>query len=170
MAMRRSVQRALLFGLIAAGGMLAVYLGILTLVESWSHALSLLWEDALFVAPLAAGFGVQVGLYAFSKLALQAVGRRERAITGASGGTSTATMVACCAHHLTDVLPLVGISAAATFLARYKTWLMAGALLFNLAGIGVSVRQLRRHWDHLMGDRNSVSVPAPHLALERPER
>ena len=104
--MRRSVQRALVYGTIGAATMLAVYLGILTLIESWSHALSLLWEDAVFVGPLAAGFGVQLGLYTFTRGALKAAGNREGAMTGVSGSTSTATMIACCAHHLTDVLPL----------------------------------------------------------------
>lgn len=168
--MRRSVQGPLVFGIIGAAAMLAVYLGILTLVESWSHALSLLREDAIFAGPLAAGFGLQVGLYSFTRRALRTAGRREGAITGASGGTSTATMIACCAHHLTDVLPLVGISAAATFLARYKTWLMVGALLFNLGGIGVLIRQVHLHWDHLVGDRGRVVVPASRLSPEGRER
>ncbi len=60
---------------------------MLTLVESWSHALSLLWEDAIFVGPLAAGFGVQVGLYTFTRRALKAAGGREGAITGVSPQT-----------------------------------------------------------------------------------
>ncbi len=34
---------------------------------------------------------------------------------GTSGGTSVTAMVACCLHHVTDVLPILGVSAAAEF-------------------------------------------------------
>lgn len=65
--MRRPVREAVILGLSAAAGMLALYLGILTLLESWPQALGFLREDAVFVGPLAVGFGVQVGLYTLSR-------------------------------------------------------------------------------------------------------
>jgi hypothetical protein len=49
-------------------------------------------------------------------------------------------MVACCAHHVTDVLPLVGLTAAATFLANWKIPFMIVGLLTNLIGIIVMLR------------------------------
>ncbi len=54
-------------------------------------------------------------------------------------------MVACCAHHLTDVLPMLGLSSAALFLGTYKTWFLAFGLVSNLAGIAFLLRQLHRH-------------------------
>jgi hypothetical protein len=44
-------------------------------------------------------------------------------------------MVACCAHHVTDVLPILGMTAAATFLARYRTPFMLSGLGMTIAGI-----------------------------------
>jgi hypothetical protein len=44
-------------------------------------------------------------------------------------------MLACCAHHLTDVLPLLGLSAAAAFLGAYKTPLLWLSVTVNLAGV-----------------------------------
>ena len=45
---------------------------------------------------------------------------------------STVAMVACCAHHVTDVLPILGLTAAATFLADYR-------LAFMLVGLGTTL-------------------------------
>ena len=53
-------------------------------------------------------------------------------------------MLACCAHHLVDLLPLVGLSAAAVFLDAYKTPLFLVGIGMNLVGIVVIGRQLRR--------------------------
>jgi hypothetical protein len=53
-------------------------------------------------------------------------------------------MLACCAHHLVDLLPLVGLSAAAVFLNAYKTPLVLVGIGMNVVGIVVIARQLRR--------------------------
>jgi hypothetical protein len=47
--------------------------------------------------------------------------------------------VACCAHHITDVLPVLGLSAASAFLAEYRIPFMAAGLSMNLIGISVMV-------------------------------
>jgi hypothetical protein len=59
------------------------------------------------------------------------------ALAGAGGTTSTIAMVACCAHHVTDVLPILGLTAAATFLAEYQTAFMLVGFGTTLIGIGV---------------------------------
>jgi hypothetical protein len=41
-------------------------------------------------------------------------------------------MVACCAHHVTEVLPILGLTAAATVLAQYR-------IAFMLVGLGTTV-------------------------------
>jgi hypothetical protein len=136
----------LVAGLLGVLGLTALYLGIVTLAESSAHALDLFQEDAPFVVPIILGFGVQVGLFMHLKLGLHLPDgtRAAGALTGASGGTSTVAMVACCAHHLTDVLPIIGLSAAAAFLTEYKSWFMAVGLAMNLVGIVVMLRLLRR--------------------------
>ncbi|MFQ5344143.1 MAG: hypothetical protein ACE5F6_21585 [Anaerolineae bacterium] len=133
-------------GLLGALALTALYLGLVTLAESWTHALDLVREDAPFVVPIILGFGIQVGLFVYMKrgLHLPDSTRTAGALTGAGTGTSTLAMVACCAHHVTDVLPLVGLSAAAVFLAEYKVWFMAVGLVTNLIGIAFMLRLLRR--------------------------
>jgi hypothetical protein len=53
-------------------------------------------------------------------------------------------MVACCLHHVTDVLPVLGLSAAATFLTRYQRPFMLASLGVNLIGILVMLFILYR--------------------------
>lgn len=121
----------------AAGMLIAVYLGIVSLAESPKHALSLFWEDKIFVIPIMLGFGIQVGLYTLLKkgwhkpLNVPAGG----ATTAASGGVSTFAMVACCVHHVADALPLLGLTAAATFFANWKIPFMVVGSISNLIGI-----------------------------------
>lgn len=142
----RHLLWSIIGGVLGAAALFALYLTIVTVAESWSHALELFRQDMLFVVPIILGFGIQVGLFVYltQGLRLPKNAHTANALTGAGTGTSTVAMVACCAHHVTDVLPLVGLSAAAVFLAEYKVWFMAAGLVTNLVGIGVMLRVLRR--------------------------
>lgn len=103
-------------GLVGAGVILALYLGLVTLTSgSWEHARALLAEDRWFVGPIVLGLGTQVGHVVHLRRTLDARGGGNMA--AASGGTSTAAIIACCAHHVTDVLPLRGSLGAALLLA-----------------------------------------------------
>jgi hypothetical protein len=88
------------------------------------------------------GSAFRVGLFVCLKRGLHVLGgaRAAGAVTGAAGGTSDAAMVTCCAHHAADVLPLVGLEAAAALLAEYQMCSMAAGLVANLAGIAVMLR------------------------------
>ncbi len=118
-------------GVLGALFLSSVYLGIVTLAQGWQHAVELFWQDKFLVTPIIAGFGTQIGLYTFLKVGLHTTTRGAGAMAGAGGGTSTAAMVACCAHHVTDILPLVGLSAATTFLANSKVPFMPLGLAMN---------------------------------------
>ncbi len=129
-------------GLVGMLLLMGIYLGIVALAESPAHALDLFWQDKALVMPIMLGFGTQVGLYTLLKKGLYMPMRvaTSGATTAAGGGMSTVAMVACCAHHVTDVLPLVGLTAAATFLANWKIPFMIVGLLTNLIGIIVMLR------------------------------
>jgi hypothetical protein len=127
-------------GLAGAVFLTALYYGIVSWVESPEHALELFWEERWIVIPIILGFGVQMGLYTILKKRLfipVASAGPSGALTGMGGTTSTVAMVACCAHHITDVLPVVGLTAAATFLAKYQTLFMLVGLGTTLFGIGI---------------------------------
>lgn len=131
-------------GLAGALALTGLYLGIVSLAETPAHALDLFWDDRLFVVPILLGFGTQVGLFTYLKtgMFIPVQARAAGATTAAGGGMSTAAMVACCVHHLADVLPIVGLTAAATFLAQWKVPFMVVGLLSNLVGIVVMLREI----------------------------
>lgn len=162
-SMPRVAARPLVVGLAAAAALLALYLALVSLVsQSWSHALSLLVEDRWFVVPIILGFGLQAGLFTYLR-ALHRSTRAPAAVTGSSAGMSAAAMVACCAHHVSDVLPLLGLSGAAIFLAEYKVPFMVLGLLSNAAGIGYLLINIRRGRRHHASNR-----PADALACHTP--
>jgi hypothetical protein len=135
--------RSVAFGVAGAAALLGLYLGLISLAQGAEHALAQLVADAPFVVLIAAGFGTQIALFA----ELRVVDRHHRAaaaVTAAGTGTSAAAMLACCAHHLVDLLPLVGLSAAAVFLNVYKTPLFVVGIGMNVIGIIVIARQLQR--------------------------
>lgn len=116
-------------GILATIGLLALYTITMTTLSGWRSA----WEQfqALWylMLPLAVGFGIQVGLY--TKL------RKNMASVAAGGTSASAGMLACCAHHATDVLPILGLSAASTLIAQYQKPILVTSLLINVVGIGV---------------------------------
>ena len=130
-------------GLLAALGLVGLYFAVVALLQDRSHALDLLWQDRYFVAAIASGFGTQMGLYTYLRQLRRARGPAQ-VLAGTGTGTSSLAMVACCLHHASDVLPLIGLSGAAIFLSRFRIPFMALGLAMNLAGIVVSVRILRR--------------------------
>lgn len=131
--------RPFVFGMLATLALLAFYLGVITLAQGWTHALQQLAEDRWFVGAIAGGFGTQVGIFAYLR---ELHARVMAGGVGVSTGTSTAAMLACCAHHLTDVLPILGLSGAAVFLNAYKTPLLWLGIVMNLAGIVYLSRQV----------------------------
>lgn len=154
MLLNRRIRLPLFAGVGGSLFLSMVYMGIVSLAESPMHAIELFWQDRLFVFPIILGFGVQVGLYTILKNGLYVpMGATHVSghITSASGVTSTTAMAACCAHHVTDVLPILGLTTAATFLAEYKTAFMVVGLGTTLIGIAVMVRILikeRRKYSH----------------------
>lgn len=139
--------------------LLGLYLGVIAIAQGPSHALEQLAVDARYVAAVTIGFAVQVALFVELRQTA-ARQRRSAAITAASTGTSTAAMLACCAHHVADVLPLVGLSAAAVFLDAYKMPLLVVGLTMNAIGVTLLWRELTRL-------RRAEFRPARDLAADR---
>ena len=137
----RPLLRPIIFGLLAALGLLAFYLGTITLAQGWGHAIEQLSIDDWFVGAIVVGFGTQVGLYTYLR------GMHLHAIAGgvaASTGTSTVAMLACCAHHLTEVFAIFGLSGAAIFLNAYKAPLLWLGIAMNLFGIVYLLWKIRQ--------------------------
>lgn len=123
------------------------YIGILTWAQGWDYASSQFMRDRWYIIPILFGFGMQAALYSILRFRLfipiTSTGHTG-AMMGASGGTSATAMVACCIHHVTDILPILGLSAAASFLTRYQRPFMLVGLAMNFIGILVMLFVLYR--------------------------
>lgn len=135
--------RSALLGATAGTTLLALYVGAIAVAQGPAHAIEQLLLDAPYVLAVTLGFAVQVSLFS----ELRRVNGRHRAgaaATAAGTGASTAAMLACCAHHVADLLPLVGLSAAAVLLGELKTPLLILGLATNAIAITLIARELRR--------------------------
>ncbi len=122
-----------LFGTLGGLGLLAFYLGVIALSQGWPHAFQQLGDDRWFILPITAGFALQVSLFVY----LHQLHARTHALpVAASATTSSVAMLACCAHHLADIFPIIGLSGAALFLNDFKIPFLIAGIVMNLGGIG----------------------------------
>lgn len=129
-----ALVKPLSWGALASVLMLGVFIGVVGLVSGREFMLEQFAELRYFILALALGFGVQVGLYSFLRQ-LVGLGKAPRRMVAASGTTSTAAMVSCCAHYLVNVLPVLGVTGFVSVVAQYQVELLWLGLAFNLGGI-----------------------------------
>lgn len=129
-----TAARPVQIGTLAFGLLLAAYFGVLTLVSGWKFTVSQFSEFWYYILPLAAGFGLQVALYLRLRNLLHQ-STDARTVMAASGTTSTAAMISCCAHYLVNVAPVLGATGLVTFAAQHQVEFFWVGLAFNAAGI-----------------------------------
>lgn len=95
-----------------------------------------------WILALSLGFGIQLALSKLLRIKHMETLETNK-VSKVTGATSTATMVACCAHHAVDVLPILGASALASFLGAYTKEFFAIGIVFNLFGIGYMLKHLK---------------------------
>jgi P-type Cu+ transporter len=130
-----------IYGGLAMLALLGLYFSTLTLVSGWAFTAAEFRRYGTFIVALAGGFGTQVAL--FSRLrSLVGTGKEPRAVVAASGTTSTAAMVSCCAHYLVNVAPVLGATGLVAFAAQFQVeffWVglafSAGAIAFMLSRV-----------------------------------
>jgi hypothetical protein len=132
------------FGVLAGVALAAFYVAVVAGASgSWSHFVEQGRSDWYYLVVIIGGFGAQVALMAELR-------RRHRlnhsiAVAGGAGaGASTAGMVACCAHHLVDLVPFLGASGAAAFLTDKRVALMLLGIGVNALGVTLAARRLHR--------------------------
>ncbi len=132
--MTNNTAKSILYGALVSAILLGVYFAVLTLVSGWSYTLSQFATFWYFITSLAIGFGIQIGLYQYLK-ALVHGGQGISKVVGVSGTTSTASMISCCAHYLVNLVPILGVTGLATFVAQYQVKIFWVGLAFNIFGI-----------------------------------
>lgn len=130
-----SSARPWVVGVVASVLLLVIFFLILGVAESWAHAWERFGAQSPWLGLLAAGFGIQAGLFWHIRQQMHLRRAQSLASVAASGGISGGAMVACCLHHVADVLPFLGLSALAPFLSQYQPFFLAVGLAANLWGI-----------------------------------
>ncbi len=141
-----TTKKSILFGIGGGAFLLVVYFLILALTQSTSHVLEQFKALWYLILPLVIGFGVQVFLYSYIRYQTQ--NQNLKAATGeiaATGGISTGSMIACCAHHLVDVLPVLGLTAAFLFLAKYQAFFLLLGISSNIFGILMMLEIIKKN-------------------------
>ena len=139
MAARNAVRA----GVVAAVALAAFYALVVGFAGGLEHLGQQTVEDWPWLVMIVGGFGTQIGLFAELR-------RRKRlhadvrAATGGGAGASAVGMVACCAHHIADLAPVIGASGAAVFLTEYRIPIMAAGVTINALGVFLAARRLRR--------------------------
>lgn len=130
------ISKSITWGLVASSLLLAIYFTIVSLISGFNFAQDQFRQFWYFVVSLAAGFGIQIGLYTYLR---QSIKHHNMAGTGkavaVTGTTSTLAMISCCAHYLANIVPILGIAGFLTVVAQYQVQLFWVGLLFNLFGI-----------------------------------
>ena len=140
-----AVRRSYLWGISASLFLLAVYFLTLTISNSLLHAIEELKVLGVWIALLTVGFGIQTGLFVYVRGALKARATAQAtASMAATGSMSATTMVACCMHHVADILPILGISAASLLFIKYQSFFLAIGVASNLLGITLMLRLIQK--------------------------
>jgi hypothetical protein len=140
-------KKPVFWGITAGAALLTVYFLILTIANSFNHSIEQFRDMWYWITPLIFGFGVQAGLYTYIREAIKLRKEKGAAVSSvaAAGGISTTSMVACCAHHVTDVLPILGVSAAVVFLNQFQNLFLTLGILSNIIGISLMLRIIQKH-------------------------
>jgi hypothetical protein len=114
------------------------YLVLFLITQDSSHPFTQFKLFQPWMSLLIIGFGIQMGLFWMMRKEIR-FNLQDKKDSKITAGTSTAVsgmaMVACCAHHLADLLPILGLSAAALFLSEYQEELLIFGVVANALGI-----------------------------------
>lgn len=136
------IPQPILWGVLGGIGIGAVfYLAQALGMQSWSAPLTFSSGKWYFVGPLIAGFGIQMGLFRAIHLKVKHGGG---ATVAASGGVSTASMIACCMHNLVSLFPVLGLSGLAVFFSAYQNSIFGISLVFMAGGMVYLFRQYKK--------------------------
>lgn len=127
------LKKSIFKGLLAFFILLSVYFLILTLVSGWKFTWEQFTQFWYYIISLALGFGIQFSLYSYLRDVIKE--QSSGKILATTGVTSTGAMISCCAHYLTNILPILGVTGIITFISQYQIQFFWLGLIFNLMGV-----------------------------------
>jgi Co/Zn/Cd efflux system component len=133
---KRLLKNPFIFG--ASIGILVVIfnISIASLAEgSFVKGYEIFLTNGIFVYLIPVAVGIQMGLFRYHRNITTGNIAGSEKMGMAGSASSSLAMVACCLHHVSDILPSIGlILAASSFLLEYKDTIIIIGLLANVAG------------------------------------
>jgi Co/Zn/Cd efflux system component len=130
------LKNPFVFG-IGAGILVVIFnISIASLAEgSFEKGYQTFLTNGIFVYLVPLAVSVQMGLFRYHRNITTGNVTSSEKVGMAGSTTSSLTMVACCLHHVSDILPSVGIIiAASSFLIQYKDTIIIIGLFANVIG------------------------------------
>lgn len=161
------LTKPILYGICGGLSLLLIYFSILSIANSLDHA----WDEFVrlwyWIFILVFGFGIQIGLYVYVRefVKLQREKQPSSSMVAASGGVSTVSMIACCAHHLAEVLPLIGLSTLALVLNEFQLFFILIGVFSNFLGITMMLKIIQKH--HYCFEEKSIMGRIMFLNLKK---
>jgi hypothetical protein len=133
---KRLLKNPFIFG--ASVGILVVIfnISIASLAEgSIKKGFEVFLTNGIFVYLIPLSVSIQMGLFRYHRnITTENIADSEK-MGMAGSATSSLAMIACCLHHVSDLLPAVGfVIATSSFLTEYKNTIIIIGLLANVAG------------------------------------
>jgi len=142
---KNMLKNPFVFG--ASTGLFVIFfnISIASLGEgSLKDGYSVFLDNGVFTYLIPLAVGVQMGLFRHHRNITaehKLCGSEKVGITGSV--TSSATMILCCLHHVSDLLPAAGfILATSSILIQYKDAIITLGLLANIAGSAYIARAI----------------------------
>ena len=133
---KRLLKDPFVFG--ASIGILVIFfnISIASIAEGSLHkGYQVFLTNGIFVYLIPLAVGIQMGLFRYHRNITTGNASGSEKMGMAGSATSSLAMVACCLHHVGDLLPAVGfILATSSFLIQYKDAIIIIGLLANVAG------------------------------------
>ena len=139
--MSKLIVKPIIWGIVATFALIVAYFSIVSLISGFVFAVSQFAEFWYYFGSLSLGFGIQIGLYLYLKRLIKSSALSGK-IVAVTGTTSTAAMVSCYTHYLVNILPILGVSAFASFVGEYQVQFFWVGIIFNLAGIAYIVSRI----------------------------
>ncbi len=141
---RMKTNKPVIYGVAGSIGLIVFYMAVLWIAESFQHAIWELLSSWYWILLLSLGFGTQLGLWSFMRMKMKQRSIGTTVEVAASGGVSAGAMIACCAHHIADLLPVLGLSAAAVFFTTFRSPFIVLGLFSNVIGIMIMLGVMRK--------------------------
>lgn len=140
--MKKEIRNGLVGGVFL---LLFYFVVMMVSSRSWSATIAQFKELWYWMIILSTGFGTQIGLFTHLRKIIKysQMVNSSKTVVATSTGTSAVSMIACCAHHLSNVLPIIGLSGAAVFLTKYQTPLIILGIAMNGFGIIYMLKMIK---------------------------